>query len=237
MDKSGNPTTESKASVTCKVCVWCMLVTDWLQTWNTLGFLWTWITLGIPCNLGEIIDMVVLVHHSNIWSEWSALYCWSLCGIISIMQRLTRRVLVTRMVNRRRNNACDPWWRSLLHLFFVAITYGKETYAFSALMLLVGRQEEHPACKKLSGVLLAWLSVWSEVQTCIWPSWCHCHSLSLASVKSRLILSFWYRLTWVVPDKGPLNVCSSNLWKSKFMALEKPGNLGNFFLLLCGHPV
>ena len=36
---------------------------------------------------------------------------------------------------------------------------------------------------------------------------CHCHSLSLASVKSRLVLSFWYRLTWVVPEKGPLNVC------------------------------
>jgi len=42
--------------------------------------------------------------------------------------------------------------------------------AFSALTLLVGRQEEHPACKKLSGGMLAWLSVWSEVQTCIWPS-------------------------------------------------------------------
>ena len=28
----------------------------------------------------------------------------------------------------------------------------------------------HPACKKLSGGVLAWLSVWSEVQTCIWPS-------------------------------------------------------------------
>jgi len=40
----------------------------------------------------------------------------------------------------------------------------------SALTLLVGRQEEHPACKKLSGGVLAWLSVWSEVQTCIWPS-------------------------------------------------------------------
>jgi len=37
---------------------------------------------------------------------------------------------------------------------------------------------------------------------------CHCHSLSLASVKSRLVLPFWYRLTWVVPDKGPLNGCS-----------------------------
>jgi len=25
--------------------------------------------------------------------------------------------------------------------------------------------------------------------------------------KSRLVLPFWYRLTWVVPDKGPLNGC------------------------------
>jgi len=42
--------------------------------------------------------------------------------------------------------------------------------AFSALTLLVGRQEGqegHPACKKLSGGVLAWLSVWSKVQTCI----------------------------------------------------------------------
>ena len=31
----------------------------------------------------------------------------------------------------------------------------------------VGRQEGHPACKKQSGGVLAWLSVWSEVQTCI----------------------------------------------------------------------
>jgi len=34
--------------------------------------------------------------------------------------------------------------------------------AFSALTLWVGRQEGHPACKKLSGGVLAWLSVWSE---------------------------------------------------------------------------
>jgi len=55
--------------------------------------------------------------------------------------------------------------------------------------------------------VLTWLSVWSKVQTCIWPSWCHYHSLSLASVKSRLVLPFWYWLTWVVPEKGPLNGC------------------------------
>jgi len=50
------------------------------------------------------------------------------------------------------------------------------------------------------------------MQTCICPSWCHCHSLPFASVKSRLVLPFWYRLTRVVPEKGPLNgcVCVSN---------------------------
>jgi len=37
--------------------------------------------------------------------------------------------------------------------------------AFSALTLLVGRQEGHPACKRLSGGVLAWLSVCSEVRT------------------------------------------------------------------------
>ena len=78
---------------------------------------------------------------------------------------------------------------------------------FSALTLLVRWQEGHPACKKLCSEVLAWLSVWSEVQTCIRPSWCHCHSLSLAPVKSRLVLPVWYQLTWVVLDKWLLNVC------------------------------
>ena len=94
-------------------------------------------------------------------------------------------------------------------VFFRLITnYVCIFYSFSALTLLVGRQEGHPACKKnLSGWVLAWLSAWSEVLTCICPSWCHWHWLSLASVKSRLVLPFWYRLTRVVPEKEPLNVC------------------------------
>jgi len=73
--------------------------------------------------------------------------------------------------------------------------------------------------KKQSGGVLVWLSVWSEVQTCIWPSWCHCHLLSLASVKSRLVLPFLYRLTRAVPEKRPLNVCvcrSSNNYRAPF---------------------
>ena len=100
------------------------------------------------------------------------------------------------------SSSCSTGWNIK---FYKLISYCWTT--FSALTLLVGRQEGHPACKKLSGGVLAWLSDWSKVQTCIWPSWCHCHLLPVASVKSRLVFPFWYRLTWVVPDKGPLNGC------------------------------
>jgi len=53
---------------------------------------------------------------------------------------------------------------SFIFCYSISILYKT---AFSALTLLVGQQEGHPACKKLSSVVLAWLSVWSEVQTCI----------------------------------------------------------------------
>ena len=54
-----------------------------------------------------------------------------------------------------------------IHCIIVCILF---IVAFSALTLLVGRQEGHLACKKQSGGVLVWLSVWSKVQTCIWPS-------------------------------------------------------------------
>jgi len=77
---------------------------------------------------------------------------------------------------------------------------------FLALTLLVGWQEGHLACKKLSGGVLAWLSVCSDVQM---------HEVQLMLLPltvsgfstSRLVLPFWCRLTWVVPDKVPLNGC------------------------------
>jgi len=59
-----------------------------------------------------------------------------------------------------------PWKLFVL----TAYEQGHQYFYLSALTLLVGRQEGHPACKKLSGGVLAWLSVWSKVQTCIWPS-------------------------------------------------------------------
>ena len=106
-------------------------------------------------------------------------------------------------VNSRNGYSHDDSTLNIIE-FIIALL---SSSAFSALKLLVGQQEGHPVCQKLSGEVLAWLSVWSEVQTCIRPSGCHCHSLSLASVKSRLVLPFWYWLTRVVPDKGTLNVC------------------------------
>jgi len=75
--------------------------------------------------------------------------------------------------------------------------------AFSALTLLVGRQEAHPACKKMSGGVLVWLSVWSEVQMiCTWSSWCHCRPIISCSSKIQNGLPFWCQLAQIVLEKG-----------------------------------
>jgi len=48
-------------------------------------------------------------------------------------------------------------------------------------------QEEHPACKNwVVGCWRGYLSA-ARCRLAYWPSWCYCHSLSLASVKSRLV--------------------------------------------------
>jgi len=47
----------------------------------------------------------------------------------------------------------------LFSFLLVCFDYFACMYAFSALTLLVGRQEGHLACKKLSGGVLEWLSV------------------------------------------------------------------------------
>jgi len=82
-------------------------------------------------------------------------------------------------------------------------------YAFSALILLVGWQEGHPVCKKVSDELLAWLSVWSEVHViCIWSSCCHCHPIISCSSKIQNGLPFLVPAYPGCPGKRPLNGCS-----------------------------
>ena len=80
-------------------------------------------------------------------------------------------------------------------------------FAFSALTLLVGRQEGHPACKKAE-----W---WGAGVVICLERGADLHMAQLmplpltvsASVKSRLVLPFWYRPTRVVTEKRPLNGC------------------------------
>jgi len=73
--------------------------------------------------------------------------------------------------------------------------------AFSALMLLFGRQEGHPACKKTE-----W---WDAGMVVCLGQGADLHMAQLmpmpltvsCSSKSRLVLPLQCRLTWVVPDK------------------------------------
>ena len=45
--------------------------------------------------------------------------------------------------------------------------------------------------RDFSDEVLAWLSVWSEVQmTCIWSSWCHCHLIISCFIKIQIGLTF-----------------------------------------------
>ena len=88
---------------------------------------------------------------------------------------------------------CDHLQAGILHWYVIKPTMSSQMclQCFDTIRWAAGE----------SDVVLAWLSLWREVQICIWPSWYHCHSLSLASVKSRLVLHFWYRLTRVMLDK------------------------------------
>jgi len=105
--------------------------------------------------------------------ECQRCWWWSYIG-----RQLSHRQ-TTHQRRRRHHHRSDTLHIPQLVLFgtlppaFSALTLlvgRQEPPAFSALTLLVGRQEGHPACKKLSGGVLAWLFVWSEVQICIWPS-------------------------------------------------------------------
>jgi len=104
---------------------------------------------------------------------------------------------------------CDHFWmlRFLCDRFSMSVfSIMWVVSVFSALMLLIGWQEGHLACKNLSGEVLTWLSVWSEVQMiCVWSNWCHCHPIISCTSKIQNGVSFWCQ---VVLEKRPLNGCS-----------------------------
>ena len=92
------------------------------------------------------------------------------------------------------------WWQKLNHRHTswgvggggVAPPPKKKIWAVHFL----GNVTRHFSCFTLVVIYLSNGIVSSASDT----RWCHCHSLSLSSVKCRLALPFRYRLTQVIPD-------------------------------------
>ena len=159
----------------------------------------------------------------------SSIYQWKRLTIpVDLTQLHLTDILITLMVPVQQNVSVEigllksnkkTWQISNKNLMMYAVQFIVadkfffqiilSACAFSALTLLVGgRKGIRPVKNWVVGCWHGYLSgARCRVQTCICSSWCHCHSLSLASVKSRLVLPFWYQLTWVVLEKGPLNGC------------------------------
>jgi len=102
------------------------------------------------------------------------------------------------------------FWHFLLSIIFINETNLNisinKLIAFSALTQLVWWQEGHPTCKKW--VVGCWRVYLSGARCRLAYSPADATAThSLASVKSRLVLPFWYRLTRVVSEKGLLNAC------------------------------
>jgi len=107
-------------------------------------------------------------------------------------------VYCTDLVHQTTFQVSVSQWLFVCTLFCYKNIYSS---AFSVLMLLVGRQEGHPACK--NWVVGCWHGYLSEARCR--PAYGPADATathSLASVKSRLVLPFWYWLTWVVQEKG-----------------------------------
>ena len=108
---------------------------------------------------------------------------------------------------------CEPWnghWNTSLILALCDPIYRLclfSAHAFSALTLLVGRQEEHPAHKN-------WvMGYWHGYLSGAWYKWFACGPAEalppVTSCFSKIQngLPFWCQLTQVVLEKRPLNLC------------------------------
>jgi len=108
--------------------------------------------------------------------ESPLLVWWSRTGVY--VGRLIPAVFSTPMPVDRGRWSASPW-QTAEHTTAMVASTSKSSIVhkvrllstcckFSALTLLVGRQEEHPARKKLADEVLMCLSVWSEVHIIWW---------------------------------------------------------------------
>jgi len=83
------------------ICRLWLLITGWIQTWNTQGFLWAWKTRG-----NSVQPQGKIVTNKSSFSS-------SFKYLVTV---LWRPVMSLELMWN------DPWWRSLLHVLFVVIT-------------------------------------------------------------------------------------------------------------------
>ena len=95
----------------------------------------------------------------------------------------------------------------LCYVPLISVLHCLCSVAFSALMLLVEWQEEHPACRITSDEVLAWLSVWSKVEDLhmiqLMPMLPH----YLGFRKSRMVFPSGAGLPGLSWKKWPFNDC------------------------------
>ena len=140
-----------------------------MLNFNTDEYHWPILLHGHFCQWLTFHLWAVLTHYRSQWVGWS----------------LTSLFSTNTAISETR------WYQ--LHTYMVLRSNCKVClcFAFSALTVLAGRQEEHPACKKLSDVLLTWLSVWSEVRMiCVRSSWCHCHHIISCYIEIQIGVTF-----------------------------------------------
>jgi len=141
-----------------------------------------------PSNLMELFHGCIASREVNLHKE-NVMYWY--CNLFFFVFFLFHVLVIVPLESTSdTEQQCSKWKWTLKTIFcFLSFCvngiYFSCVLTISVLTLLVGWQEWHPACKKnLSGGVLTWLPVWSKVLTCVLSSWCHCHSLSFASVKS-----------------------------------------------------
>jgi len=75
-----------------------------------------------------------------------------------------------------------------IHQFFLYVLVPSD-------FVLVGWQEGHPSCKKLSGGMLAWLPVWTRSRFAYMAQLMPLPLTNSCSSKSRLVLPSWFYLS------------------------------------------
>jgi len=100
--------------------------------------------------------------------------------------------------------------------------------AFSALTLLVRQQEGHPACRKLSGAVLAWLPVWNGMPL---PLTVSCFS------EIQIGFTFLVLADLVSPRKRAVKrVCVCVSWRQSAIELWCTKNWNEFWLVVDSVP-